>query len=474
MNVLLLVPPYDPGFMRNARWDAKTISGSNWYPIFLAYCTGLLEKHHHVARLVDAQVDGLSRDEVYRLAREFAPTLTVLYFSMKSLDNDLAIAERIRELTGSEIVLVGHAATFDPVGVLNRSRAVSAIARGEFDFSVLDLANGAARETVRGLVWLDDQGQVRENPPREPIPATALDSYPFVTDVYRRHLRLEHYWLSGHKHPYVDLFTGRGCQWGLCTFCLWPHTMYGGPGPNKYRTRSVSNVLEELRFIRDELPQVREVYLQDDVLPRERARELSEAILENNLKLCWSCYSRADLDLQTLRLMKRAGCYILEVGFESASPQILRNIKKGVTVRQMEEFARNAHRAGLNVIGAFITGLPGETPETIKATIDWLTRLPILRYTITLPKAYPGTGFHAWLAQHDCLDPDGRPNYPGLSTREIYAWNKWSLRRAYFNRRFLWRMLRRPTEWGRVLRSAGFFLPYVFSREPQEDIDLEW
>ena len=474
MNVLLLMPPFEPGFMRNARWDGMTISGSNWYPVFMAYCTGLLEREKHVAKLVDAQVDRLSQEDLYKLAQEFSPQLTVIYFSMKSLDNDLAVGESIHDLTGSQVVLVGHAATFDPLGVLSKSDKVTMLAKGEFDFTVLDLANQVPNEEIRGLVWKDSQGKVRENPPREPIPAHELDRYPFVTDVYRRHLNIDNYWLSGHRHPYVDLFTGRGCKWGLCTFCLWPHTMYGGPGPNKYRARSIANVIEELRFIREELPQVKEVYFQDDAMPRERAREISEAILANGLKLRWSCYSRADLDLETMKLMKRAGCYVLEVGFESSNQQILKNIKKGVTVKQMGEFARNARKAGLTVIGAFITGLPGETPESVKATMEWLTRLPILRYTITLPKPYPGTTLHDWLAEHNCLGDDGRPNYPNLPTEEIYRWNKWSLKRAYLNHRFFLKMLARPSEWGRVARSARYFLPYVFSRERKEHVDLEW
>src|SRR4030042_361996 len=117
MNVLLLVPGFEPGFMRNARWDGMTISGSNWYPIFMAYCTGLLEREGHEAKLVDAQVERLSHEQVCRIAQEFSPHLTVIYFSTKMLGNDLAIGERIHDLTDSEVVLGGRGASFYPAGV---------------------------------------------------------------------------------------------------------------------------------------------------------------------------------------------------------------------------------------------------------------------------------------------------------------------------------------------------------------------
>jgi radical SAM superfamily enzyme YgiQ (UPF0313 family) len=139
----------------------------------------------------------------------------------------------------------------------------------------------------------------------------------------------------------------------------------------------------------------------------------------------------------------------------------------------MERFALNAREAGITVIGAFITGLPGETIETIKATTAWLNKLPILRYTITLPKPYPGTAFYAYLEEHGYLK-DGRPNYPNLSTEDIYSWNKWSLKRSYLNLNFFKKMLVRPSDWGRVGKSALYFLPYIFSREKKENIDLEW
>jgi radical SAM superfamily enzyme YgiQ (UPF0313 family) len=469
MKILLLTPPYVPGFMRNARWDGITISGSDWYPIWLGYCTGLLEREGHEPKLVDAQVDRLTHDQTYEIARKFSPQLTVLYHSSKSLENDIAVGERIRHETGAHVVLVGPSASINPVETLEASK-ISLLARGEFDFTVLDLANGVSYDRIDGLIWKDTEGIIHVNPPRNPVPAHELDTYPFVTDVYRRHLNISNYHQAMHYHPFVDLFTGRGCAWGLCTFCVWPNTISKGAA---YRTRKVENVVEELRFIKQQMPRVKEVYFQDDTMPKERALEISDALTENNLKIRWSCYSRANLSLQTLKAMKRAGCYLLEVGFESSSPEILRNIRKGTTVQGMEEFAKNAREAGISVIGAFIIGLPGETVQTVKATTQWAKKLPILRYTITLPKAYPGTPLYDWLRENDYLS-NGKCNYPHLSSEEIYRWNKWSLKSVYFSREYLLRLLKNPRDWRWVGRSLKYFLPYLLDKERRSSKDLEW
>lgn len=471
MKVLLLMPPFVPNFMRNARWDVIGISGSQWYPIYLAYCAGLLEREGHETKLLDAQVDSLSRDKTYQIAEDFHPQLAVIYFSTKALKNDIEVAEAIHDITGSEIILVGPSASMDSVETLKISPKINLMARGEFDFTVLDVANNAPWQQINGLLWKDDNGEVHINPPREPVPAEELDNFPFVTDVYRRHLNIRNYHQSGHKHPYIDLFTGRGCAWGLCTFCLWPNTINKGAG---YRKRKIGSAIEELRFIQEELPYIKEVFIQDDVLPKERAIELSEAILENKLKLCWSCYSRPELDFATLRLMKKAGCRTMHVGYESSNPQILKNIKKGVSPQRMEEFTKSANKVGLFIVADLITGLPGETVETIKATVQWAKRLPVQRYTITLPKPYPETPFYDYLFEHGYLK-EGRPNYPDLSTEEIYRWNKWSLKQVYFSPHYFWRMITKPYEWDRLLRSARYLFPFLSTKKDAcSEESLEW
>lgn len=456
MRVLLLNPPYVPEFMRSARWAAISISGSNWYPIYLAYCTGLLEKYGHKTKLIDGPVDKLSHDDIFRIAKDFSPDISVLYISTASLENDIKIGERIKELTGGYIVLVGPWCSIRPEEIIKKSDKINSLAIGEFDYTVLELVEGKTENKIDGLVW-SHNGKVVHNPPRKPLTPEQINEFPFVTDVYRRHLNIRNYFQSPHLHPFVDLFTGRGCSWGKCTFCLWPHTINKGA---PYRERDMSDVIEELKFIEKELPSVREVFIQDDTLSKKRAQELSVAIMENDLDITWSCYSRAEMDFDTLKLMKKSGCRLMHVGYESSNPEILKNINKGITVEQMEQFTKNANKVGLLNHADFIIGLPGETVETIKATVKWAKTLKVDSYQFTMPKPYPETPFYDWLEESRYLK-DGWVNYPHLSAEDINSWVKWALKETNMNPKYLLRMMGKPKEWGRLMRSARYVVPNV-------------
>jgi len=463
MKVLLLNPPYLEGYIHSARWDTITISGSHWYPIYLAYCTALLEKSGHETKLVDAEADGLSLEDTFHKAKVYSPDLTVVYISSKGLDFHVKLSEKIKESTESKIIFVGPWCSINPEEKLLRSDKVDFLAREEFDFTVLEVANGVSEEKIRGLTRRDG-GEIIHNEDRPPVSPEQLDEFPFITDVYRRHLNIRNYRVGPQLYPFVDLFTARGCPWGKCTFCLWPHTINKGA---PYRTRSMKNVIAELRFIRDNLPFVKEVFIQDDTLPAWRARELSLAIIEDGLEITWSCYSRADMDYKTLKLMKQAGCRLLQVGYESSNLRILKNVTKGISPRIMERFTKEANCVGLKILADFIFGLPGETRETIKATIKWAKRLDVDVYQFATPKAYPTTPFYQWLREKGHLN-DEEVNYPNLSYEELCGWVRRAMRECYFNWNFLRRMITRSPnveEIKRLAYHAMHVVPYSFWKD---------
>jgi anaerobic magnesium-protoporphyrin IX monomethyl ester cyclase len=453
MKVLLLNPPYEKHFIRSARWAAKSISGSNWYPIWLAYCTGLLEKNGHEAKLIDSLVEGHSAEKALKLACEFSPQLTVIYISTASLQSDIKIAESIKEHTGSKIVLVGPWCGVDPDAIINFSKIPDAIALYEFDYTVLEIADGHELKDIKGLWWRNGE-QIVKNPARQPITADQLNSFPFVTDVYKRHLNIRKYFQAPQLYPFVDLFTGRSCAWGKCTFCLWPFTMnHGAP----YRMRSIENVIEEIKFIKSELPYVKEVFLQDDTLPADRAKEFSKALIDNGIKITWSCYYRANLDADTLKIMRLSGCRGVHVGYESSDPNILKLMNKGVTVEEMEKFTDAAYRLGFIIHADFIIGLPGETVDTIKRTIAWAKKLKVHSYQFVTPKPYKNTPLYTYLEKHGSLNADKR-SPGGLSSEDLSYWTKRAIRECHFNPWYLLRMIKHPSELTRMIKSAWYVL----------------
>jgi radical SAM superfamily enzyme YgiQ (UPF0313 family) len=441
MRIALLSPPYVPEYMRNARCDFVSLSAAQWYPILLGYCGVTLEGRGHEARLIDAPAHGLDHEATARLLRELRPELLVLYTGRMSEENDLAFGNRVVAETGCDAVIVGPFASIDPVRTLSAAGRITKLVVREFDAAVAELADGRPPEEIGNLVRRTPAGACESNPLRPCLSGADLDALPFVSRFFARELDLSRYRVPSEPFPYLDILTGRGCQWGRCTYCLWVHTFIPG---SAYQVRSVENVVEEFRAIATELPQVRSVMLQDDTFTEARAAAFSEAKLAAGIRLPWSCYSRGNLGLDTLRLMKRAGCRNLHVGYESGDDEVLRRIRKGVTVERMTKFTDDAHRAGLRIHGDFAFGFPGETPEKALRTIAWACRLDPYTAQFQLLIPFPGTACHAEMREHGWLNERGEPDLPGFPNEEIREMAKRAYRRFYFRGAYYRRCLLHP------------------------------
>ena len=174
---------------------------------------------------------------------------------------------------------------------------------------------------------------------------------------------------GGKLYPYIDVISGRGCP-NQCTFCLWPQVVHG----TSYRFRSPRNVVDELEYDIKLCPRVLkggEFFFEDDTFTvnKERAMFICEEILHRNLKITFSVNARVDSsDEKMFKVMKRAGCRELLVGFESGVQDILDNVHKNIRLDESYKFMEMAKNANLRVHGCFVIGLPGETEETAKKT----------------------------------------------------------------------------------------------------------
>ncbi len=439
MKTLLLSPPFVPHYMRNARCDFVSLSGTQWYPILLGYCGAWLEKCGHVVRLIDAPAYHLTHDDVRKRVVSDRPEWLVVYTGRLSEDNDIAFADKLTEECGCRTLIVGPYASVNPEKTLGKSRLALGLVTGEFEFPVREIIEGRVVETVPNLVYRQG-GRIVRNPERPYLSTEDLDRIPFVSRFFARQLDIYKYKVPSEPYPFMDIMTGRGCAWGLCTYCLWVHSYIKGP---VYHCRSIDNVVEELRAIVTEMPKVRAVMLQDDTLTSDRATEFCEAKLKAGNAIPWSCYSRGDLSYDVLALMKRANCLNLHVGFESADQGVLWNIKKGVTKERMTAFARDAEKAGLRIHGDFAIGFPGETRETVLKTIEWARSIRPHTAQFQLMIPFPGTPYYAELEEKGWLK-EGIPDYPGISKEEMEALARKAYRKFYISIPFAWQLVRHP------------------------------
>jgi len=441
MKVLLLSPPYKECYMRNARCDYVGISKTQWPPIWICYCGALIEEKGHDVKLIDGLSEGITHSNCLSRIREYKPDFIVAYLSTKSKESDLDFIGKIRREVECKVIAVGPFVSINPESYLKKGIVDYAV-NGEFEYPCLELIDGKNEKKIKNLVYFESK-RVVKNPMRKLLNTKQLDKMPFVSKFYKNHLNYKFYKTPSQKYPFTDIFTGRGCEWGLCTFCLWVHCYIPG---KVYNMRSIKNVIEEIKWIKKEMPFVKEIFFQDDMLPEKRAIEISNALLDENIKVTWSCYAKGSLSLEAMKLMKKAGCNVVHVGYESSSNDILRNVKKGLTKEVMTQFTRDCKKAGLKIHGDFLLGLPGETRKTVLDTIRWSKELDPDTAQFSLINIYPGTPFYDYLEKNSYIK-DGEPSYPSVSNTEMRGLAKMAVRNFYLSSRYFKRVIRNPYEY---------------------------
>ncbi len=461
-KTLFLNPPSYENFDGGAssRWPATREIESYWYPVWLCYPAGMLPE----SVVIDAPPHKVTADEMTARAGDFE--FLVLFTSTPGFSNDCRLSEAMKAANPDlEICFVGPHVGARPVEALRASSAIDFVVRKEFDYQVVEFANGKRVEELEGVSFRTSDGEIAHNPDGEVL--GDLDALPWVTPVYKRCLEINRYNVPFLKHPFVSFYTSRGCP-AQCTFCLWPQTISG----HSWRVRSADDVVAEVRWTLDRFPEVSEIFFDDDTFNIRKDRVLELCAKLKPLGFTWSCTSRVNVDYETLRAMRDAGCRLLIVGYESGDPEILKNIKKGATVERALQFTRDAHKLGLTIHGDFIVGLPGETHETIRRSLEFAKRLDTETIQVSVAHPYPGTSFfhealaNGWLTGDSMTDAAGHqlPNlrYENLDQKGIMQWVERFYDEYYFRPRAAWRIVRKavfdPKERRRLRKEAREYL----------------
>jgi hopanoid biosynthesis associated radical SAM protein HpnJ len=442
MKTLFLNPPSFEGFDGGAgsRWPSTREIESYWYPVWLCYPAGMLEG----SKVLDAPPHRISIDQTVAEAKNFE--LMVLFTSSPGFHVDVKIAEMMKDANPKlKTAFVGPPVTIEPDKVLNASKAIDFIVRREFDYQIANYAKGTPLDELPGVSFRKN-GENVHNPEGGYI--ENLDDLPWVTKVYHRDLDFKRYNVPFLLNPYVSFYTTRGCP-AMCTFCLWPQTHSG----HRWRLRSSADIANECRYVLENFPGLKEIFFDDDTFNYRKARTIELCGELKKLNFTWSCTSRVTTDFETLKAMREAGCRLLIVGYESGDEQILRNIKKGATIDMARRFTENCHKLGLVIHGDFIVGLPGETRETLRNTIDFAKRLDVETIQVSIAHAFPGTEFYDYakknnLVQINMADEQGHqlPNvvYPGILERdELVDWVERFYGEYYFRPKAAWRIVRK-------------------------------
>lgn len=438
----------DNGFERSGRWPSKSTGGGFQEPTFLAYAAAVLEDEGLDVELIDCRpfyLDvGYLREKI-----DARVGLVVLQTSTPTIEDDIETAGALKAGNpGLKVALVGPHVTIFDEEILRARPEIDFVARGEYDYTIRDLAlclkTGGDLSSIEGLSFRRNGGVVR-NKARPLI--EELDLLPFPAHHF---LPVEKYYeplFIG--RPALRLITSRGCPY-KCTFCAWPEVMYG----RRVRTRSPLNVADEIEFLKKRYG-IKQFYFDDDtfIIDKRRVGAICDEIMRRGIKLPWDCLGRVDtVDLNLLQKMAKAGCAMIRYGVETSSQPILDNCKKGIKTEQVAQAFRLTRQAGIRSHATVMFGLPGESPASIEATIEFILKLnpDYVQFSIATP--YPGTEFYqeaagkGWLIAKRWSDFDPVSNavvqYPGLGKREIEsairtAYRRFYLRPSYMAKRLI-------------------------------------
>ncbi len=474
MNLLYINPPFKGRFSRASRSPAIAKGGTLYYPVWLAQAAATAESRGHNVYFFDAPAQGLSIEDIFSSLGVEEPEIAVFDTSTGSLYSDLDVVRCFKEKYPNLLtVVVGTHPTARPEEVLSINEFVDVVARREYDYTVPDIAdalsNKEALDTIQGITFRRDSEFVstKDRPPIED-----LDSLPFASTIYSSYLNYRDYFFAAANYPIVQIMTGRGCPF-KCTWCVYPQVFHG----HKYRVRSAENVVSEFEYIIKHFPNVKEIGIEDDCFTanRGRVREICQLIRQKGIKIKWYANVRGDVPYDLLLDMRKSGCRLVTVGFESNDQDVLDGMKKGAKVSKYYRFAKDARKAGLLVHGCIMVGNPGDTPKKLEEYYQFATEINCDSMQFYPVYLYPGTeayetayargmirtnDYSQWLTSdglHNCTF-----DTPGMTSEEMlglcdYYLTRYHLRPIYLLRKLI-QGVRIPNEGQRTLRSARVFL----------------
>lgn len=432
MKTILINPP------QNTRYPQP--------PLGLAIIAAVLEQDGHTVEILDANALHLNGKEITERVKN-ADVVGITAMT-PAVNSAIRIAKEIkRENPELTIILGGPHATILPEDTITKVPEIDIIVRGEGEKTVVELfdaiENNKDFQNINGLTYRNNG--VINTPEQSSI--VELDMLPFpayhLLPINKYKLHPPH----GRKLPYMAMMTSRGCPYN-CIYCSKP--IFG----SKFRAQSPGRTVDEIEYLISRFG-IKEITFYDDsfTLNKRRILELTKEIDSRNLDFAWSCETRVDLINETLlQAMKKSGCYMIAYGLESGNQMILDNLRKKITTEQIRSAIELTHAADIQSVGYFMMGSPGETPDTIRQTVDFTKNLPLdfAQFSVTIP--FPGTDLYDLYLNsgnkstnwddfiYASLKSSSTPVFETemLSKEELQEWNAKAYREFYFRFSYIW------------------------------------
>ena len=456
-RVLFVLPP-----TKQLYSNAKVkVAVSESPSLTVATLAAPLLKSGHDVLCLDLNLTTHPAETLERWLGELHPDYTGITFATPLFHNVQHIATLVKKYSPNSVVVVGGAhPTCLPESIMADPH-VDIACIGEGDVTITEIVAGADLSSIRGI-WYREDGKVVANSKREYI--NDLDQLPlpdwslFNLSVYKTPS------LSCRNNPVGTMETSRGCVFG-CVYCN--KSIFG----RTFRTKSPQRIVDEMESLL--LAGFKEIHIIDDGFTTnlDRAKSICDLIIQSRLRFPWKLCNgiRVDkVDREFLQKAKDAGCYSIAFGVESGSQTLLNNISKGTTLAQAQDAFRWCREIGIETVGFFMLGLPGETEYTMQQTIDFAKELApdYAKTSILLP--LPGTPLYESFEHNGYIkskdwslynqhDPSGVYEHPNLDWGTIQHHYDLFYRRFYLRPSFIWNRIRKDAFTSNLYRDLVYF-----------------
>ncbi len=468
---ILLVHPL--GYTANAAAHDIARTTNIMPPIGLASLAAWLDQQGFETTIVDCYAKPDSKSRIQQIIQTQRPAFLGLSCTTSSFFDGIKMAEWAKSLLPSIKTVMGgpHISALKD-GALRGYPALDfgIVGEGEETFAELAAGGWEKPQSVQGLIWRDADGNPQFTGQRKTL--LELDRLPFPAyeklDGYPAAYTLPIF--NYPRAPNSSCVSSRGCPYA-CSYC--DRSVFGA----SFRYNSAGYMIAHVRHLKEKFG-VRHINFYDDqfTFNRQRVEEFAQELIKLRLGITYNCAARAEhLDEELLRLMKASGCWMISLGIESGDPALLAQHRQRPDLDLLAGRIRMIKRAGIRMKGLLMMGLPGETEESIRRSMDYVFTLPIDDINLAKFTPFPGAPLYANIRELGTFDEDW-PKLdcmhfqfiPNGMTREQMD----RLFTAFYKRHFMrprvlagyasmiWRS---PDSWKRFWLSCGSFLRFASS-----------